>query len=575
MAGKITLADYIVNQMAAWGIDYVFGIPGDSVLPVLESLRQQRKPRFIVTRHEGSAGLMASAWAKLSGRPAACLTDAGPGGIQLLNGVYDAHMDRVPLLALTGEVTTDHIGTHWPQDADLGTVYADATVFNHTLCDVQQAPEILKSALRACMVKSGPARLGLPKNLLRESPPEPRVEHPPDYLTSTPAGSRRDYDAAAHYLSRSPVLFVGRGSRGAEREILRLAEHLNAAIVHTLPSIGVIPHDHRLNLGVIGEAGTPAAARVLGEADVILVIGATWWQPDFVPAGTKIIQIDRERQHIGMVFPVDIAVAARAEDAIPEILRKVKQNKRDSWLALIKAARGEWEKEQQEAISTTDYPISPARVMGAVAEAVDSNSVITIDVGDNTFWFSRYFRASNQTVLVSGHWRTVGFALPAAIAAQLYHENRQVVAIAGDGGVGMTLAEFTTAVKYELPIKVIVLCNDCYGEEKHLQDMAGVTPFGTDFTNPDFALFAESAGGMGIRVEEPGELADGLRRALRNRQPTIVQVKVADELPPRPTPLAWRSEHAAAVSEHVDQAGDGQRQPALAGNRERRPKLRL
>ncbi|HEY8414352.1 MAG TPA: thiamine pyrophosphate-dependent enzyme, partial [Thermaerobacter sp.] len=526
----------------------------DAVIPLLEAFRQKGRPRFVTARHEGAAALMASAYAKLRGRAAVCVTDAGPGAVQLLNGVYDAAMDRVPMLVLTGGLPTRKVATHWPQDANLDLVYADAAVYNHTLTAAQQATRILPAALRAAYEKAGPARVGLPVDLQREEVTDAKATGRPGYLSGTPLPDSRDLDAAVHLLrgAARPVLFVGRGARPARQAVLELAEQLDAAIVCTLPGVGAAPGEHPHYCGVIGEAGTQAAADVLGAADVAVVIGSTWWQPQFVPRGLKVIQIDNQRNHLGLTFPVEVALPGDAGEVVQALLEGLQAKERPDWRAFWERARAGWQEELREAEPETGEarePVHPASVFRALTGVIDPEAVICLDTGQHTYWFGRYFVPDRQTVLLSGHWRTVGFALPAAIGAALAAPRRRVIAIAGDGGLGMFLAEFTTAVQERLPITVLVFNDGRYAEEEELQVRAQVEPYGTRFVNPDFAAFAEAAGGTGIRVEQPRDLGKALERALRSDRPALVDVQVTRASFSPPVPVAARDPWAARVEE--------------------------
>ncbi|EKP95366.1 thiamine pyrophosphate-binding protein [Thermaerobacter subterraneus] len=559
---RMTVADYVAGELAAWDVPYVFGVPGDSVIPLLEALRQKQRPRFIPTRHEGAAALMASAYAKLSGRAAACVSDAGPGAIQMLNGVYDAALDRVPLLALTGGLPTRKVATHWPQDANLDLVYTDATVFNHTLTAAPQVTRILPAALRAAHERPGPARVGLPVDLQREEVAGAKTTGKPDYLTRQPAPDARDLDAALHLLRTAarPVILAGRGARPARQAVLALAEQLDAPVLCTLPGLGAVPGEHAHYCGVIGEAGTQAAADVLGAADVALVVGSTWWQPAFVPRGLKVIQVDSRRAHLGMTFPVEVALPGTAEAVLGALRDGLRAQERPGWRAFWVRARAGWHEELRRADAAAEghgEGVHPAALMTTLAGVLDPEAVICVDTGQHTYWFGRYFFPDRHTVLVSGHWRTVGFALPAAIGAALAAPRRPVVALAGDGGLGMTLTEFTTAVREKLPITVIV-CNDGrYAEEEELQARARVQPFGTRFVNPDFAAFAETAGGRGIRVERVRELEPTLERALRVDGPVLVDVRVAPVIYERPKPVAARDPWAARTETEAREAATG------------------
>ncbi len=562
----VTVADFVAGQLAAWGVDRVFGVPGDTVLSLIESIHQQPGMEFIPARSDAAAALMASAYAKASGRIGVCLADMGPGAIQMLNGVYDAKADRVPLVALTGGLETKHAGTGWPTDAALDLAYEDATVYNRTVADPLQATRVVQAALRQAVVRPGPARVGLPKNLLRESIPEAAVQSRPAYLDGRPQADPPAIDAAVHLLETAerPVIFAGRGAGAAVPHLLRLAETLTAGIVHTMPAIGMIPGDHPSNLGVIGDFGTQQAADVLARADVILVAGSTWWQPEYVPRGARVIQVDERTSHLGMVFTADVAICGRAEDVLPRIAGRIKKRDRTAWSAYLQEARRAWDEEVRAARAGAG--LSPARVITALAAAVARDALITLDVGNNTLWFSRYFRGNGQRVLISGHWRSVGFALPAAIAAKLAFPERQVVAITGDGGLGSFLGEFITAAHRRLAITVIVLKDGVYGEEWAKQRQWGLAEAGVELGAPDFAAWARAAGGEGFSVSSPEGLPDSVASALKATRPAIVDVAVDRVEPLAVKPLSAQDPRPTAASEHS--RPDGQ-----PGPRRARPKV--
>lgn len=555
-----TVADFLVNQLAAWGVDRVFGVPGDTVLSVIEALAQDRRIQFVSTRHEGAAALMASAYAKMTGRIGACLADTGPGSIQLMTGVYDAHRDRVPMFVITGEVETRQRGTGWPQDVDLGLAYQDCTAYNRTVFDPEQAPKIVQEGLRQALLQSGPARVGIPKNLWRESVPDAMVQNQPDYLSSTPPIDYRLCDAAAHILNTAerPVIFAGQGARKAVPPLLQLADTLTAGVVHSLPAIGAVPRDHALNLGVVGDFGTQAAADALGSADAVLVVGSTWWQPEYVPRGAKVIQVDSKRAHLGMLFPAAVGIAGQAEDVIPELQKRVQQKVRQGWQAFLQEARQGWDQEcRGDGQVDGAGGVSPRLIIGRLQKVIPQDAIVVLDVGNNTFWFSRYFQGQGQRVVISGHWRAVGFALPAAIAAQLAYPDKPVVALTGDGGLGMYLAEFTTAVRHKLPIRVVVLKDGVWGEEWSLQEKWGLDSYGVEFHNPDFARFAEACGGAGLVAGSAADFETRLRAALQDGRPSILEVTVPRTQPQRPQPLAAKDQHPRAMSEFAKPDGGG------------------
>ncbi|HEX6989034.1 MAG TPA: thiamine pyrophosphate-binding protein, partial [Bacillota bacterium] len=488
MARTFTVAEHTVAQLAAWGVEHVFGVAGDTIIPLLEALRQSDDVAFVAVRHEESAGFMASACAKLTGRPGVCLAEAGPAAVHLLSGVYDAHMDRVPVLALTGESATERLGTHWPQTIDQQLLYTDATCFNHTLATERQLPDLLYQALRTAETEADVSRLGLPVDL-QLKPVQGPIRARPGYLNVSPMPDEQSLREAARLLGQAerPVVFVGQGARGQGEAVVRLADQLGAAIIHTLPAKGIVPADHPRNLGVIGDFGTEPAAEVFAQGDVVLVVGSTWWQPDYVP-NARFIQIDRSLRHVDMLFPVDVGLVGTVADVVPRLIQQVRPRRNQEWERLVADLKASWDEKRRagdaavadpEPLARGDGGVPPQRVVAALQERLGRDAILCLDVGDNTFWISTLFAAgSGQQLLISGHWRSMGFGLPAAIAAKLILPGRPAVAVVGDGGFAMTMAEFTTAVDLGLPVTIIVLNNGVLAEEGHKQAQMRLEPFG-------------------------------------------------------------------------------------------------
>lgn len=567
-----TAAQYVIDQLAAWDVDLVFGLAGDTIIPLLEALRRSGSVRYIGVRHEESAAFMASAYAKLTGRPGVCLAEAGPAAVHLLNGVYDAHLDRVPLVALTGESHRRHLGTrHW-QTIDQHMLYEDATCFNHTLTVAEQLPEILYRALRAAVETPGAVRLGIPADL-QAAPVMGPLRKRPNFINQAPLPDKSSLEKAITIIQRArqPLLFVGRGARHQRKAVETLAEKIQAPIVHTLPAMGIIPARHPRNLGVAGVFGTEAAAEALGMADAVIVIGSTWWQPEYVPEA-RYIQIDRDPRHLGLTFPADVGLAGDAGFVLSELIGKVSPSAgRDDWeeeIHRLKSRRHPEISTSREGDGPGDLPgpdssgrpagnddgspsrlaargagLDPRDVMTALTRHLNEDAVICLDVGENTYWVSSLFEGDRHELVVSGHWRSMGFGLPAAIAAALCRPRRQVAAVVGDGGFAMTMAEFTTAAAYDLPIVVVILNNQLLALEGRKQLEHGLEPFGITLHNPDFGRYAELCGGIGFRVQTEEELERALEGAVKSRKPAIIDVIALPVEPAFPRP---RGAHPAA-----------------------------
>lgn len=536
------MADYVVASLQAWGIRQCFGVPGDTLVPFLDAVRLSGDMHFRVVRHEGAGAMAASAFAKLTGIPAMCCADAGPGSVQMLNGVYDAYMDRVPLVVVTGELPSDKMGTHWPQDADLQALYAGATVFNHTVRDPIQVPEILYRALHMARERRRPVRIGVPKNFWTLPVGEAPIRTPPEIpaaKTCHDPSALRDLAAELTAAAR-PVILIGQGVRGAAAGVIELAERLQAPLIHTMPAIGIVPDDHPLQMGVLGDFGTQAAADIVAQADVMLVLGSTWWQPKYVPEHVRILQVEYLPEHLGVVFPAARGVVAAAEGICRTLSELIEPRQRPDWEHAVGLARADWDHEVAAQPPGQAGAIHPMAVVTALSRVCAPDAVVTLDVGSNTFWFSRYFRAKHQHVLLSGHWRSMGFGLPAAIGAKIADPGRQVIALTGDGGLAMVVADLTTAVREGLAICIVLLSDGRYAEEEAEQERMGYPPFATRFDNPDWVQVAKAMGAKGYRVERPDELDHVLQTALHGLafgETALVDVPVAAVNPMQPQAL--------------------------------------
>lgn len=534
---QMTVAEYIVRQMSAWGVDVVFGVPAEPVLPFLEALRTAGHPRFIVCRHQGAAALMASAYAKVTGRPAAVVADSGPGAVQMLNGVFDAFMDRVPLLVITGEQPQGRDRAYVPQAVDVDTLFRDATVFDHTLVDGAHAPRLVTQALRQALFRSRPARIGVPQDAWTDKVRRAHIAEQPSDLGGTVPTDERAVQRAAEMLEEAerPVLYAGLGAGKAVEPLLQLAEKAGAPIVHTMPALGLIPASAPWNMGVVGKYGTDAAAKVLAHADLIVAVGATFWQPEYVAPSARVIHVDKIREHIGLTFAVDKGIWGHAEDVLPRLLLAVSRAERPEWRRLVSEAREQLAGEVVHMRMDKRDPLKPGTVMAALGHALPPGAIVALDVGNHTFWFSRYHRAERYKLLLSGRWRTVGFALPAGIAAKLAHPDRPVVVVCGDGGFSMSMAELATAVQYKLPMVCVVLRDGRFGQEETLQKMTGAPRFGTRIHIADLAAYARACGATGYRIETFEELTGALSDAfskLADGQLSVLDVTV-DRVEPR------------------------------------------
>jgi pyruvate oxidase len=523
MGGK-TVSEVIVEQLAAWGVEYVFGLPGTTCLGVVDAIRKHDAIGFIKVRHEEAAALMASAYAKLTGKVGVCLTIAGPGATNLITGLYDAKMDRAPVLALTGQVKLQYIGPGGFQEIDQDALFNSFCVFNKTINSKEQTIELVTLALKHALVDRGVAHLTIPNDVQKElfyAPIEPMEGRIPDFsIVNTDL-----IDRAAQVIDEAeqPVIIAGWGARHYGKALLTLAEWIQAPIATTYRAKGVVPEDHELALGVLGDVGTPMARRYVDAADLLLVFGSSFSEKTNIPQKPT-IQVDIDPMNLAKEFAIDVSILGECGVVLKKLLERVKQRANPQVVESVKKEKEKWTARLDREADATASPVRAPYIMKVLREVIDSDAIITIDVGDNSFWFGRNFVMHRQTLLMSGYLATMGFGLPSAIAAKLAMPDKQVVCVTGDGGFAQVMGDFSTAVEHDLDIIVVILNNNELAMISMEQKIEGYPEFATELENPDFAEYAVSCGGVGFKVTEPKGLKTALEEAIAAKKPAIVDV---------------------------------------------------
>jgi len=527
----VNVGEVIAAQLENWGVQRVYGLPGSSFLPLLEALERRGSPRFVTVADEANAALMASAHAKLTGGLGVCLAHAGPGAARLAAGLWDARKDQVPVLALTGQVPEERIGTAYKQASDETRMMGGPAGLSLQLNAAGQTVEILTQAMRHAVALGDSAHVALPEDLLAADCGACRPTSPAPYVQRAPALAEDRARIAAGLLAaaRRPVILMGRGALGARREVLELAERLQAPVITTLFAKGALSEEHPLVVGPLGEAGTDAAGEAARSADILLAAGSTWLPRSFLPDDVQVIQVDQRATAVHAGVADLVAIVADARQALAAIVAELPE--------LSRSPRRR--PEAQGAPADTDEGVHPAAIMQALRSALPDGAVVAVDTGLDTLWYGRAFPARSETTLVSGRWRTMGFALPAAIAAKLERPRAPVVAIAGDGGFMTSMQEFPTAVEERLAIAVLVLRNGTLGEERGRARLSGyrrTSPM--RLPQPDFALFARACGGQGLSARTSAELRRAIGQALAADGPALVDVATAYAVPDALRPVA-------------------------------------
>ncbi|WP_134683120.1 thiamine pyrophosphate-binding protein [Brevibacillus migulae] len=531
-----TVAAFITEQLREWGIRRIYGVAGDAILPWLDVLGKQMDIRFIQCRHEASAAMMASAEAKLTGRPAVCTATSGPGFVNLLNGLADAHTDHVPVIAITGQIESYKLGGGYKQYVQQENMLTPISHFSTVVADPRAIGEVLHKAYMTAAQQKGVTHLAVCQDIWAQETNHPVISALPA-LHSAVRLDRTTASQAAEIArsARKPMILCGVGARSSISSVQRLAEKLGAGILLSLGAKGAIASSHPQVLGGLGEGGNHAGLEALAKADLLMIFGATWFPRSYIPAHVTIIQIDENLSSFHAAEKL-IPVRGNLEEAVLFLEDRLQAYEPDeNWRYVIHALHQEGMKELEEKTAqTNEERVKPQKVMTALDQLVETDAIVTLDTGEHTIWFNRAFRAEGQVPLFSGKWRTMGFGLPAAIAAKLTAPDKQVVAIVGDGGLMMTLGELMTMVEYDLPITVIVLNNHGLGLEEVKMKRAGMTPFATSMMNPSFFKLAEACGIHAYRINDVGQLEEGLQTALQAGKPALVEVQTT---PPTLDPL--------------------------------------
>ncbi len=532
-----TVTDVMAETLVNWGVTHVFGMVGHSNLGLADALRRQEeqgKLTFIGIRHEGAGAFAASAYAKLTGRPAGCLTIAGPGATNLLTGLWDAKVDRAPILALTGQVSTQVLGTGNFQECDLSAAFSGVAAWSQTVLSHSKHAELMTQAVKHALLQRDVAHLIFPDEIQTEpAAPEATASSPTGRLTPLQIAPPPDSLAQAIEqlnAAKRPVIIVGHGARFTMEPIIALAEMLNAPVLTTFKGKGQISDHHPLGCGVLGRSGTPIASWFMNESDLLLVFGASFSNHTGIYPGMPIIQVDFDPLALGKFHPVTVPVWGEISIVVEQLRSALADvtNTEDQRSEIAERWAIWREEKKRREDDDRGNGINSAAIFAAMTRQVPANAVISVDVGNNTYSFGRYFECEAQSVLMSGYLGSIGFGFPGAMGAWAAagHE-RPIVSVSGDGGFGQYMGEFTTAVKYGMNITHILLNNSELGKISKEQRAGEWDVWQTSLHNPSFAEFAEICGGKGIRVTEKSALDEAISEALAYDGPAIVEV-VAD-----------------------------------------------
>ena len=541
-----TAADLLIETIMDWGVDTVFGLPGDGINGVMEALRKrQDQIRFIQVRHEESAAFMACGYAKYTGKLGVCLATSGPGGLHLLNGLYDAKLDGQPVLAITGHHFHDLISTYQQQDVDLDLVFKDVALYSTRVMSASHVQNVADLACRTALSRRGVAHLNFPVDLQEQEGGERSKRNVPGHTSDVftqqvalPAATELRHAAEVLNDGRKVVILAGRGALGAGDVLEQVAERLGAPIVKPLLGKAVVPDDSPYTTGSVGLLGTEPSQEALENCDTLLIVGSSFPYIEYYPkpGQARGVQIEIEAERVGLRYPVEVGLVGDSRNVLEQLLPLLEQHRDRSFLEKAQEGMQKWSKVMEEQGTREDKPMKPQVLAWELGKRLRSDAIVSCDSGTIATWWARQIPVKRgQMHSVSGTLASMACALPYAIAAQLAYPERQSVAFVGDGGFSMLMAEFATAVKYNLPIKVVIVKNNVLGQIKWEQMVfLGNPEYGVELQPIDFAVFARACGAKGFTIEDPKSCGDILEEALNTPGPVIVDAVVDPFEPPMP-----------------------------------------
>jgi len=542
-----SVSDLIVERLIEWGVDTIFGLPGDGVDGFFEALRtHQDKLRFVQVRHEESAAFAAVGYAKYTGRIGVCVATSGPGGIHLLNGLYDAKCDLQPVLAITGHTFHDLIGMCYQQDVDLDKLFMDVAVFNERVMGPAHAENVLDMAIRTAYGRRGVAHITIPKDMQewKVSEGQRSKANVPQHSAELSAPlnvlpARPLLEQAAEVINRGSkvAILVGRGALHARDEVTQLAEAVGGPVVKALLGKGVLPDHSPYTTGGLGLLGTAPSVDAMNECDTLIMIGSSYPYMEFLPkpGQAKCVQIELDPTRVGLRHPVDAALTGDSKTILQALLPLLKK-KDHKFLKKAQERMNDWNKLMTERGTRRDVPMKPQVVTYTLNKLLADDTIVSSDSGTIATWTARYveMRGSMQFSL-SGMLATMANGLPYSIGAAIAYPGRQVVCVVGDGGLSMLIADLATLVKYNLRVCVIVIKNNVLGQIKWEQMILDGNPqFGVDLQPIEFARIADACGVRGFILERPEDAERVLREALSHPGPTLVEAVVDPNEPPMP-----------------------------------------
>lgn len=546
-----TASDVIVETLLDWGVDTIFGIPGDGIDGMIEALRkQQDKIKFIQTRHEESAAFAACGYAKFTGRLGVCLATSGPGGIHLLNGLYDAKLDGQPVLAITGMQFHDLIGTHTQQDVELDKLFMDVAVFDERIMGFAHARNITELACRTALARRGVAHITIPIDFQDQSEKEEMrsKRNVPNHVSNIfSRGARKpepfELENAAKVLNegKKVAIFAGQGAMRAGAQLERVAEILGAPIIKALLGKSCVPDNSPYTTGGLGLLGTLPSQEAMEECDTLLIVGTVQPYIPFYPKPdqARCVQIDIDPTRISLRYPAEAPLVGDAAETLDLLIPYLQPKKDKSFVEKAQKGMTKWNEMLEKRGTAQTMPMKPQVVAHELGKRIPPNALVASDSGTNTTWWARYIPSLPGAMhTCSGNLATMACGFPYAIGGQVAYPDRPVIAFVGDGGFTMLMGELATCAKYNLPVKIFIIKNNELGQIKWEQMvLLGNPEYVTGLHPIDFAMVARAFGVASFVIENPAEAGHVIEAALATKGPVLVECHVDPNEPPLPAKI--------------------------------------
>lgn len=533
MSKNKNVCEVLLDILADAGGRQIFGVVGDALNPFLEAMRDDERFEWKGMRHEENAAYAAYAQSHLTGGIGICAGTVGPGALHLINGLYNAKREGAGVIAITGQVAHKERGTGYHQEVNLEKVFDDVCGYQAIIHTPEQMPRLAQIAVQRALINREVVRIELPINVSEKLVPNMHQFHPILKVRSTliPAAEQIDHAAEIINAGKKVAIFAGVGCREAKGDVIALSKRINAPIVHTLKGKDIFDYDDPNVVGMTGLIGNPGGYHAVNDCDVLVMLGTDFPYEWFLPEKAKIIQVDRSVEHLGRRAPIAAGLLGDVKATLDLLLPKIEQKSDDTFVDHQVKLVGKWLKSQEKesSIERSSEPLHPQIFAREISDQASDDAVFALDIGECTVWVARQTRMGGDRRMVgSFNHSSLGSGLPSALGASALDPDREVWAFCGDGGFGMAMQDFLSAVRYGWPIKVIVFNNSTLGFVKMEMEVAGyaVNPAATDLLNPDFAEYAKICGGDGVRVEHAKDIPAAIAQAKASTKPFIIDAVV-------------------------------------------------